>query len=104
MDATTLLSGDQVSELGLADWRPILDGLQARFATRDFRTGLELVNRIGEVAEFVCAERFAGTAGLAEAVAAVAQADVEDDGVVVGVEDEGVARRTTLRSSRRDSF
>lgn len=51
MDATTLLSGDQVSELGLEDWRPILDALQARFATRDFSTGLELVNRIGEVAE-----------------------------------------------------
>lgn len=51
MDPQELLSGDQVSEHGLSDWRPIHEALQARFATRDFTTGLALVNRIGAVAE-----------------------------------------------------
>lgn len=46
-----LLSGDQIAEMGLADWRPILGSLLARFETGDFATGLTLVNRVGEVAE-----------------------------------------------------
>lgn len=45
------LSGDQVAEQGLDDWRPILGHLDARFATGSFTKGLELANRIGELAE-----------------------------------------------------
>ncbi|HET7431888.1 MAG TPA: 4a-hydroxytetrahydrobiopterin dehydratase [Nocardioides sp.] len=45
------LSGDEVATLGLHDWRPILGHLEARFATGSFATGLELANRIGELAE-----------------------------------------------------
>lgn len=49
------LSGDQVAqqlaEAGNDDWRPILGHLDARFATGSFVKGLELANRIGELAE-----------------------------------------------------
>ena len=45
------LSGDQVAEMGLDDWRPILGHLDARFATGSFEKGLALANRIGELAE-----------------------------------------------------
>jgi 4a-hydroxytetrahydrobiopterin dehydratase len=46
-----LLSGDQISELGLDDWRSMYGALEARFATGDFATGLRLVAAIGEAAE-----------------------------------------------------
>lgn len=46
-----LLSGDQISALGLEDWRSMHLALQARFRTGDFGTGLEMVNRIGVAAE-----------------------------------------------------
>jgi 4a-hydroxytetrahydrobiopterin dehydratase len=36
---------------GLADWRLLHASLHARFETRDFATGLRLVDRIGEEAE-----------------------------------------------------
>lgn len=36
---------------GAGEWSAGEDGLRARFATRDFRTGLDLVVRIGELAE-----------------------------------------------------
>ncbi len=49
--STTLLSGDEISRLGLEDWRSIHDALQARFRTGDFATGLRLVEAIGAVAE-----------------------------------------------------
>lgn len=45
------LTGDQVAERGLADWRPILGSLRARFATGDFMTGLRLASAIAEAAE-----------------------------------------------------
>lgn len=45
------LSGDQISTLGLDDWRSMHESLQARFRTGDFRTGLRLVDAIGGVAE-----------------------------------------------------
>lgn len=51
MDPKAKLSGDQVAELGLADWEPIYHELEARFRTGDFATGLRLVERIGEAAE-----------------------------------------------------
>jgi len=51
MGEKNLLSGDQIAELGLTDWRPILGWLIGRFRTGDFATGLTMVNRIGQAAE-----------------------------------------------------
>lgn len=51
MADTHKLTGDQVAQRGLADWRPILGSLKARFATGDFVTGLRLVTAIAEAAE-----------------------------------------------------
>ena len=45
-----LLTGDQIAQMGLDEWRSMHDALEARFATRDFATGLRLVAAIGEVA------------------------------------------------------
>jgi 4a-hydroxytetrahydrobiopterin dehydratase len=45
------LSGDQISQLDLPDWRSIHEALEARFRTGDFATGLTLVTGIGEIAE-----------------------------------------------------
>jgi len=49
-DTTTLSVADVAGEL-LDDWRWLLGGLHARFATGDFATGLRLVNEIGALAE-----------------------------------------------------
>lgn len=46
-----LLTGDEIAAMGLADWRPIMGSLIARFRTGDFATGLAFVNRVGEAAE-----------------------------------------------------
>lgn len=45
------LTGDQIAELGLTDWRPVLGKLRARFATGDFVSGLRFVTAITEAAE-----------------------------------------------------
>ncbi|QZY29552.1 4a-hydroxytetrahydrobiopterin dehydratase [Nocardioides coralli] len=45
------LTGDQVMAEGLADWRPILGTIRARFATGDFVTGRTLVDRVTDAAE-----------------------------------------------------
>ncbi|WP_199539123.1 4a-hydroxytetrahydrobiopterin dehydratase [Desertihabitans brevis] len=45
------LTGQQVADAGLADWRQLWMRLCARFETRDFATGLALVNAIGAAAE-----------------------------------------------------
>ncbi|GGD19709.1 4a-hydroxytetrahydrobiopterin dehydratase [Nocardioides daphniae] len=47
----TLLNHDQVAEAALADWRLLQGALHARFRTGTFAVGLELVNRIGALAE-----------------------------------------------------
>ncbi|QCX27275.1 4a-hydroxytetrahydrobiopterin dehydratase [Nocardioides jishulii] len=47
----TTLHHDQVAEAGLADWRFLQGALHTRFLTGDFATGLDLVNRIGAMAE-----------------------------------------------------
>jgi 4a-hydroxytetrahydrobiopterin dehydratase len=49
--ADALLSGDEIALLGLDDWRSMYGALEARFATGDFATGLQLVAAIGEAAE-----------------------------------------------------
>jgi 4a-hydroxytetrahydrobiopterin dehydratase len=46
-----LLSGDQIAQMGLDDWRSMYGALEARFATGDFATGLRLVAAIGDAAE-----------------------------------------------------
>ena len=38
-----LLSGDQIAQTGLDDWRSMYGALEARFATGDFATGLRFV-------------------------------------------------------------
>ena len=46
-----ILSLRDVEAEGLSDWRLLFSALHARFRTRSFAAGLELVNRIGEEAE-----------------------------------------------------
>lgn len=48
---TEILSGDQIVEMDLDDWRSMHETLQARFLTGDFATGLKLVAAIGAAAE-----------------------------------------------------
>lgn len=50
-DPTTKLTHQAVLEAGLPDWRQVLGSIKARFATGDFATGLQLVDRIGAAAE-----------------------------------------------------
>jgi 4a-hydroxytetrahydrobiopterin dehydratase len=51
MADTERLSGDQIVQRGLDDWRSMHETLQARFRTGDFATGLRLVAAIGAAAE-----------------------------------------------------
>lgn len=50
-DRRERLNAAQVQEADLDDWRQIQGRIKARFRTRDFATGLALVNRIGAAAE-----------------------------------------------------
>src|SRR3546814_20849202 len=45
------LTDQQVLGLELPGWRPLLGRLHTRISTRDFVTGLDLVNAIGAAAE-----------------------------------------------------
>ena len=45
------LSGDEISEMDLPDWRSMHEALESRFCTGDFARGLKLVTDIGQVAE-----------------------------------------------------
>jgi len=45
------LTHREIEAANLADWRSVVQALQTRFRTRDFATGLRLVNLIGEAAE-----------------------------------------------------
>lgn len=49
--STETLTGQQVADENLGGWANILRGLQTRIRTKDFVTGLAIVNRIGEAAE-----------------------------------------------------
>ncbi|ACZ30097.1 transcriptional coactivator/pterin dehydratase [Xylanimonas cellulosilytica DSM 15894] len=51
MEPDVLLSGDQITAMGLPDWRSMYGALEARFRTGDFATGLRLVEQIGVAAE-----------------------------------------------------
>ena len=46
-----LLTGQQVADAGLADWRLVLGSLRARFTTDDFASAARLARRVGEAAE-----------------------------------------------------
>lgn len=46
-----MLSGQDIAEAGLVDWRQIARTIRARFDTKAFATGLDLVAAIGEAAE-----------------------------------------------------
>jgi 4a-hydroxytetrahydrobiopterin dehydratase len=48
---TEKLTGQQVLDADLADWRLMVRSLHAHFATGDFATGLALAERIGAAAE-----------------------------------------------------
>lgn len=50
-DPRERLSASAVGEAGLADWIHVDDTLAARFRSKTFAAGLELVNRIGAAAE-----------------------------------------------------
>ena len=50
-DPQQRLSAADVRAADLADWRQVLGRIKARFRTRDFATGLDLVNRVGALAE-----------------------------------------------------
>ncbi|MEV4314025.1 4a-hydroxytetrahydrobiopterin dehydratase [Actinocrispum sp. NPDC049592] len=47
----TKLTGQQIADAGLQGWAFLLGGLQTRIHTKDFATGLSLVNAIGAAAE-----------------------------------------------------
>ncbi|WP_309082414.1 4a-hydroxytetrahydrobiopterin dehydratase [Zhihengliuella sp.] len=50
-DSKRKLSPSEIADAGLADWQQVEETLTARFLTKKFATGLELVNRIGASAE-----------------------------------------------------
>jgi 4a-hydroxytetrahydrobiopterin dehydratase len=51
MASRETLSFSDVEAAGLSDWRQIFGTLRTRFVTQGFAAGLELVNRIGALAE-----------------------------------------------------
>lgn len=51
MTSRDFMSFTEVEQAGLSDWRRLFDTLRARYRTGDFATGLQLVNRIGALAE-----------------------------------------------------
>jgi 4a-hydroxytetrahydrobiopterin dehydratase len=51
MTAMTRLTGQQVAGEALEGWANLVDGLQTRIRTKDFATGLQIVNAIGAAAE-----------------------------------------------------
>lgn len=50
-DGMESLTVDQILDAGLTDWRRLAQGLHARYRTRDFRTGLALVDAAAQAAE-----------------------------------------------------
>jgi 4a-hydroxytetrahydrobiopterin dehydratase len=51
MSDNQTLTFAEVEAAGLADWRRLFEALRTRFLTGDFATGLDLVGRIGVLAE-----------------------------------------------------
>ena len=51
VDPKTKLTYEQARDARLADWRWLLGGLHARFATGDFATGIALADAIAQAAE-----------------------------------------------------
>jgi 4a-hydroxytetrahydrobiopterin dehydratase len=48
-----MLTGEQVAEAGLADWRKLAQGLHARYVVADFTTAARFVAAIGEAGDAV---------------------------------------------------
>jgi 4a-hydroxytetrahydrobiopterin dehydratase len=46
-----MLSGDQIKDAHLTDWRKLAQGLHARFVVADFRSGARLLAAIGDAVE-----------------------------------------------------
>ena len=46
-----MLTGGQIAEAALADWRKLGQGLHARYLVGDFRTGVRLVAAVGEAGD-----------------------------------------------------
>jgi len=46
-----MLSGEQITAAGLADWRKLGQGLHARFVIRDFRAGAQFISAIADAGE-----------------------------------------------------
>ena len=46
-----MLSGEQITAAGLADWRKLGQGLHARFVIRDFRAGAQFISAIANAGE-----------------------------------------------------
>jgi len=46
-----MLSGDEITAAGLTDWRKLGQGLHARFAIRDFRTGVRFLTAVSDAGE-----------------------------------------------------
>jgi len=49
--STHKLTGQQIADLDLGAWANLVGGLQTRIRTRDFATGLQVLNAIGAAAE-----------------------------------------------------
>lgn len=47
----TKQTSEQIQQAGLNDWQPVEDALRTTWLTKDFVTGLALVNKIGAAAE-----------------------------------------------------
>ncbi len=46
-----MLTGEQIAEADLTDWRKLGQGLHARYVVGDFRTGVRFVAAVGEAAD-----------------------------------------------------
>jgi len=49
--STEKLTGQQIADAGLTGWANLIGGLQTRIHTKNFATGLQVVQAIGEAAE-----------------------------------------------------
>ena len=46
-----MLTGSQIAEANLTDWRKLGQGLHARYVVRDFGTGVRFVAAVGEAGD-----------------------------------------------------
>ena len=58
-----MLSGEQITEAGLADWRKLAQGLHARFVVADFASGARFLAAVADTVERRCGRPPAGDGG-----------------------------------------